>query len=52
MGVTTVLANDTADAKDGFATRKLNGTVVITMNGKASGVSTRASKLVELKVID
>ena len=52
MGVTTVLANDTADAKDDFAIRQLNVAVVITMNGKASRVSTRACKLVKLKVIN
>ena len=50
MSVTTVFANDPTDTKSYFATKKLDGTVVIAMNRKTTRVTTRTCKLVELKV--
>ena len=52
MGMTTAFTFDTADAKEKFAGRSFDMTVVITMNRQAARVPAGAGKLVELKVIN
>lgn len=44
--------DNTADSKELFAFRGFNGTVVITVDGKTSGVSAGTSESVELQVCD
>lgn len=45
-------ATNPADAEEKFASRYLNVTVIITMNGQASGLTAGASEPVELKTCD
>ena len=52
MCFSTGLTNNTADTETEFAIRSFNKTLIVPMNGQATGMPARASELVKLKVRD
>ena len=52
MGVTADTADDPADTKLQITIPRFYRTVIITMNGEASGMATGADELMELKVVN
>lgn len=52
MCFSTGLTDNTTDAETEFTIRSFNKTLIIPMNGQSTGMPTRASEAVKLKVRD